>query len=101
MESQHKAEWLEAMKNGIMSLIKKEVFELVPLPKGKKSIECWWMVKTKYFNGIIKRLEARLVAKGYLQRKGVDFNKTYSPSAQAETIRLVMSHMVKESWKSR
>lgn len=99
--SLNKEEWMKAMQTEINSLIEKRVFDLVPLPKGKKAIGCRWTYKTKYQDGMIERRKARLVAKGYLQRKGVDFNKPYAPSTKAETICLVMSHMVKEAWESR
>lgn len=39
--------------------------------------------------------------KGYLQKKGIDFHETYSPSTRAETIRIVMLHTVCESWERR
>ena len=68
------------MQKEIDSLIKKKVFDLVPLPKGKKSIGCRWAYKTKYLDGVLDRRKARLLAKGYLQRKGVDFHETYAPS---------------------
>lgn len=68
------------MQKKIDSLNKKKVFDLVPLPKGKKSIGCRWAYKTKYLDGVLDRRKARLLAKGYLQRKGVDFHETYAPS---------------------
>lgn len=86
--------WMKAMQEEIASLTDQRVFDLVPLPKGKKAIGCRWTFKTKFKDGKVEWYKARLVAKGYLQKKGIDFNKTYAPSTRAETIRLVMSNMV-------
>lgn len=99
--SQHKDKWLTAMQKEIDSLIEKHMFDLVPLPKNKKAIGCRWTYKSKYLDGVLERHKARIVAKFYLQKKGVDFEETYAPSTRAETIRLVMTHMVKEAWESR
>lgn len=93
--------WMKAMEKEMASLVEKKVFDLVPLPKGKKAIGCRWAYKTKYVYGKVERYKARLVAKGYLQRKGVDFHETYAPSTRAETIRILMSHMAQEAWESR
>lgn len=40
------------------------------------------------------------MAKGYLQRKGIDYQETYAPSTRHETIRLIMSKMAVEAWES-
>lgn len=86
VKSHNRDEWLEAMKSEINSLISKRVFNLVPLPKGKRAIGCRWAFKTKLKDGQVERRKARLVAKGYLQKKGVDYHETYAPSTRAETM---------------
>lgn len=84
------------------SLIDKNVFESVPLPKGKRAIGCRWHYKTKLnTDKTIDMLKARLVVKGFLQKHGVDFNKTYAPSTKHETIRMVLTHMVLLGWESK
>lgn len=101
VSSPDRIEWMKATRSEIDSLTQHRVFDLVPLPKGKRAIGCRWTYKTKYIDGQFERLKARLVAKGFLQKKGVDFNETYAPSTRAETIRIVMSHMVRENWDSQ
>lgn len=96
-----KEEWLAAMNAEMESLLLNKVFDLVPLPPGKKAIGCRWHYKTKAGeNGKPGRKKARLVAKGYLQRKGIDYQETYAPSTRHETIRLVLSRMAAEAWES-
>lgn len=86
-----KEAWLTAMNSEMESLLLNKVFDLVPLPKGKKAIGCRWHYRTKASeDGKPGRKKARLVAKGYLQRQGIDYQETYAPSTRHETIRLVL-----------
>lgn len=102
IQSTDREEWVKAMSLEMESLIDKQVFDLCPLPKGKKAIGCRWAFKKKLkINGDVEKLKARLVAKGYLQRKGLDYHETYAPSTRQETIRLVLSHMAREAWESQ
>lgn len=102
MESGERDKWVESMVKEMESLIDKDVFELVPLPKGKRAIGCRWHYRTKFnTDKSVDKKKARLVAKGFLQRKGIDFDETYAPSTKHETIRMVLSHMVINGWESR
>lgn len=95
------ASWMAAMKKEMLSLLEKDVYELVPLPKGKKAIGCWWHYRTKAADASTpSRKKARLVAKGFLQRAGVDYHETYAPSTRPETVRFLLSHIVEENWDS-
>lgn len=100
--SADQAERIKAMTLEMESLIDKKVFELVPLPKGKRAIGSQWAYRTKRrVDRSIEKHKACLVAKGYLQRKGLDYHETYAPSTRQETIRLVLSHMAREAWESQ
>lgn len=67
MKSDENEDWMEAMIKEIDSLIDKDVFELVPLPKGKRAIGCRWHYCTKYHTDkSIEKRKAWLVAKGFL-----------------------------------
>lgn len=95
-------EWIKAMTLEMDSLVAKNVFTLVPLSKGKKAIGCRWAYRTKRkVDGSIDKHKARLVVKGYLQRKGIEYHETYAPLTRQETIRFVLSHMAKEAWESQ
>lgn len=92
---------LEAMSSEIKSLLQNKVFDLVPLPPGKKVIGCRWHFRIKpSVDGVPGRNKARLVAKGYLQRKGIDYQDTYAPSTCHETVCLLLSHMAAHAWES-
>lgn len=84
--------WVEAMQTEIKALEDNKTWELVPLPKGKKAIECKWVYKIKYKStGEIERFKARLVAKGFNQREGLDYQETFSPAVKMVTVRSVLS----------
>jgi hypothetical protein len=54
--------------------------ELVALPKDKKIIECTWVYKVKHnANGFVSKYKTILVAKGYAQTYGIDYEKLCSP----------------------
>lgn len=74
----NREEWVAAIEARITSLIDKDAIKLVPLPKGKKSIGPKWAYKTKTSNGVFDKCKACCVAKGYLQRKGIDYSETYA-----------------------
>ena len=69
-----------------------ETWDLVQLPKGKKSIGCKWVYKIKHnTDGSVSRYKARLVAKGYAQTYGIDFEETFSLVAKMAIIRVVIA----------
>jgi len=71
---------------------------IVELPQGKKAIGVKWVYKLKLNpEGEIVRYKAKLVAKGFLQREGVDF-EVYAPVARVETIRLVVALANINNW---
>jgi hypothetical protein len=64
--------WMDAMHDEMESLEKNGTWDLVQLPKGKKTVRCKWIFKRKE-----ERYKARLVAKGYSQIPGIDFNDVF------------------------
>ena len=74
------------------ALEKNGTWVVVDRPKGKKIVESKWVLRTKYkSSGEVERREARLVAKGFTQRPGTDFNETFAPVARIGSIRTVMA----------
>jgi transposase InsO family protein len=78
----------EAMEDEMNSILKNHTWDLVSLPIGKKAISSKWVYKTKPgLNGENDRLKARLVARGFEQQYGVDFEETFAPVVKWSTIR--------------
>jgi hypothetical protein len=68
------------------------VWDLVPRPEGVNVIGTKWIFKIKSDeHGTVTRNKARLVAQGYTQIEGLDFDETFAPVARLESIRLLLS----------
>ncbi|GKB44912.1 putative ribonuclease H-like domain-containing protein [Tanacetum coccineum] len=71
----------------------KKVWTLVDLPHGKRAIGTKWVYrKTKDEKGIVIRNKARLVAQGYTQEEGIDYDEVFAPVARIEAIRLFLAY---------
>ncbi|GKG09932.1 retrotransposon protein, putative, ty1-copia subclass, partial [Tanacetum coccineum] len=72
--------WINAMNAEIQSMMDNMVWVLVDLPLGCKTVGSKWIFKKKTdMDGIVHTYKARLVANGYTQLYGVDYEETFSP----------------------
>jgi hypothetical protein len=87
-QAAHHQGWKEAMEDEMNSILKNHTWDLVSLPIGKKAISSKWVYKTKPgLNGENDKLKARLVARGFEQQYGVDFEETFAHVVKWSTIR--------------
>lgn len=92
INSPEKARWREAMQTEINSLIKRKVFTLVPRPSNAKIISCRWHLKKKLnLDGTLKKFKACLVARGFTQREGIDYQETFAPSSRQESLKAFLA----------
>ena len=61
------------------------VVKISALPPGVKPITCKWVLKLKFANEVYEKHKARIVARGFEQRKGVDYFHSFSPTASQVT----------------
>lgn len=85
-----KEEWIAAMNEELDSISNQNTFELSKLPPGRTAIGCKWVFKLKNEPGGVRR-KARLVAQGFSQKFGEDYDEVFAPVARATTIRLLLS----------
>ena len=95
-----KEDWKEAMEAEYKSLCENQVWDLVPPPENCKIISSKWVYKCKRGeNGDVERYKARLVAQGYTQRPGIDYEETFSPVVRFESVRSVIALAVHKDMK--
>lgn len=93
--------WKAAIEDELKSLDENETWELIPkseLPANKKCVNSRWVLKVKYHaNGNIERYKARLVAQGFTQISGIDYNETFAPVVKFSSVRIIIALAVKRN----
>jgi hypothetical protein len=86
-EAERHAAWRAAMQAEMDAVEKNCTWELVVLPRGHNMITLKWVFKlTRDEAGAIVKHKARLVAFGFVQREGIDFDDTFAPVAWMESV---------------
>ena len=92
LKGNYATEWREAANSEYSALMENNTWELVELPKGRKKIGCKWVFRVKYDgNGEVERFKGRLVAQGFSQKYGIDYEETFSPVARFSSIRTILA----------
>ena len=82
------------------SILKNDVWDIVPRPKGKSIVSSKWLFKVKYAaDGSIEKHKARFVARGFSQKEGIDFEETFAPVAWYTFVRAVIAIAAAKGWK--
>jgi hypothetical protein len=87
------ADWIMAMQEELNNFTRNDVWELVERPNDYNVIGTKWVLKNKQDqDGIVMRNKTRLVAQGYTQVEGLDYDETYAPVTRLEAIRILLAY---------
>jgi hypothetical protein len=87
------------MEDEYRALIDNGTWSLVPPPPDANIISGKWIFKNKFHSdGTLTRRKARWVVRGYSQRPGVDYDKTFSPVVKLATIRIILNLALSRGW---
>ncbi|GJR61434.1 retrovirus-related pol polyprotein from transposon TNT 1-94 [Tanacetum coccineum] len=85
--------WIESMQDELNQFERLQVWELVPRPEGKNIIALKWLWKNKCdAENIVVLNKTLLVAKGYRQEEGIDFEESFAPVARLEAVRMFIAY---------
>ena len=88
----HGRGWRDAIQTELENLQSHGVWELDKLPEGRRPIGCKWVFKIKYDeNGLLEKYKARLVAQGFSQQEGIDYEETFAPTVRKESLRIYLA----------
>jgi hypothetical protein len=87
------------MQEELNNFKRNEVWTLVPRPK-QNIVGTKWVFRNKQDeHGVVTRNKTRLVAKGYAQVAGLDFEETFAPVARLESIRILLAYAAHHSFR--
>lgn len=90
--SPQSVEWQKAMTEELHSLEEMQTWSLTELPKNKQAIGCKWVFKTKLdAMGNVVKYRARLVAQGFSQKYGTDYDEVFAPVGKLATFRTLLT----------
>eukprot|EP00253_Pinus_taeda_P032698 PITA_32698 len=79
--------WKDVMNEEYESIMKNDVWDVVPRPKDKFVVTSKWIYKIKHgVDGSAKKYKAKFAARGFSQKEGVDYDEIFAPVAQYTTI---------------
>ena len=94
------SKWRQAMETEMRSLKDNDVWELMELPAERKAVGSKWVYKVKTgADGSVERYKARLVAQGFTQKYGTDYDETFCPVVRLESLRVLMALSVQYGLK--
>jgi hypothetical protein len=92
--------WRAAMIEELRAIEENHTWEVIDLPVGHRPIGLKWVYKAKKDeSGCVVKHKAHLVARGFVQKQGIDFEEVFAPVARMESVRLILAVAAHEGWK--
>ena len=92
--------WNDAMIEEYSSIMKNDVWEVVPRPTGKSVVTSRWLYKIKHAaDGNMEKYMAIFVACGFTQKECIDYDETFAPVARYTTTRTIIPLAIVFGWK--
>jgi hypothetical protein len=92
--------WFNSMHEELENFERNQVWDLVDPPPGCKLIRTKWVWKNKEGEkGEVVRNKSRLVAQGFSQKEGIDYEETFAPVARFEAIRILLAFSMSKGFK--
>ncbi|KAI3762713.1 hypothetical protein L1987_53154 [Smallanthus sonchifolius] len=91
--------WIEAMQEELLQFKRQDLWKLVDLPPGQTAIGTRWVFRNKQDErGTVVKNKARLVAQGYIQEEGIDYDEVFAPMARLEAIRIFLAYAASKNF---
>ena len=88
------------MTEEYQSIMKNDVWEVVPKPEGKSVLSSKWIYKIKHTtDGSIEKDKAKFVSRAFSQKKEIDYEETPTHVVRYTSIRTIMALEAKTKWK--
>ena len=99
MSRSDRAQWRAACAEEMEQFVCQNIFDMVSKPEGRKVVNCKWVFKTKLGpDGQVKCYKACLVAKGFSQVEGIDFNEMYSSVVGHSKVQTLLALACTNGW---
>ena len=89
--------WRDAMTEEYDSILKNDVWDIIPRPEGKSIVTSKWIYKIKHAaHRSVEKCKARFLARGFFKKEGIDYDETFAPVAHFTSIHMIM--LLQQLW---
>lgn len=100
LQGPNRDKWIAAMEEELQAFDDNDAWVVVSeVPQGKSLVRSKWVFKSKLGSDNSVRYRARLVARGFTQKPGIDYDETFSPVVRHSTLRLLFALSVQLNLK--